>query len=426
MKPLLKRLSNDIPVIVVPQKGAESMTLFVFCRVGSRYEHAAINGASHFIEHLMFKGTKRRPNTQTISRTLDQYGAEYNAMTGKDFTGYYVKMDAAHTPLAIDLLHDMLFHSHYRASEIDRERGVIVEEINMYEDNPQMHIEDLLEEALFPGSTLGWNIAGPRQVIRNVTRAQLIAYRDAYYIPSRLTVVLAGKIHPRAMTLLGKTFGVVRQPDVPQDKPFDVFTPPKTLRSPLAFQQKKTEQVQMGMAFYGLGLGSEDRFAASLLGTILGGSMSSRLFVEVRERRGLCYSISASHQPLEDVGLFSLTSGLDRARLPEAVKTIFGELTKVREKGVSAAELRRAKDHVRGKLTLAFEDSATQADWYGKQWMFRGELETPEARLRKLERVTPAQVKRVAQALFRPERMASAVIGPFADKAALARMFVLR
>lgn len=296
----------------------------------------------------------------------------------------------------------------------------------MYEDNPQMHIEDLLEETLFPGSTLGWNIAGPREVIRKVTREQLIAYRDAYYIPSRLTVVVAGKIHPRALSLLQKTFGAVTQPEVPRDKPFEPFTLPKMLPSPLAFQKKQTEQVQMGMAFYGMGLGDDDRFAASLLGTILGGSMSSRLFVEVRERRGLCYSISASHQALEDVGIFSILSGLDRARLPEAVQTIFTELQKVRDKGVSVAEVRRAKDHLRGKLTLAFEDSSVQADWYGKQWMFRGQLETPDARLRKLERVTPAHIQRVAQTLFRPERMASAVIGPFANKAALARLFVLR
>jgi predicted Zn-dependent peptidase len=423
MSPTVQHLANGIPLILVPQKGAESMTLFVFCRVGSRYETKEINGASHFIEHLMFKGTKRRPNTQLISRTLDRYGAEYNAMTGKDYTGYYVKMDAAQTPLAVDLLHDMLFHSLYRPAEINRERGVILEEINMYEDNPQMHIEDLIEEALFPDSTLGWNIAGPREVIRKITPAQLVAYRDAYYIPSRLTIVLAGSIHKEALACVRKTFGKVRQPDAPQDRPFTPFTPPERLASPLAFQFKQTEQVQMNMAFHGVGLRDKDRLAASLLGVILGGSMSSRLFEQVRERRGLCYSIRAGHQAMEDTGLFSITAGLDRARMAEAVKTIFAELKRIRSTPVNAEELRRAKDHIRGKLMLAFEDSATQADWYGRQWMFRGTLETPEQQMRALERVRASDIQRVAKQLFQKSHMACAVIGPFAKKEALAKMF---
>lgn len=422
MKPTLTKLPNGIPLILVPQKGAQSMTLFVFCRVGSRYETKDINGASHFIEHLMFKGTKRRPDTQTISRTLDRYGAEFNAMTSKDFTGYYIKMDAAQTPLAIDLLHDMLFHSRYDSKEIDRERGVIVEEINMYEDNPRMHIEDLLESALFPGNTLGWNIAGPREVIRNVPREKLIAYRDAYYVPGRLTVALTGNIHPKARKLIASTFGRVKAPAKPIDRAFAPFKVPVKLQDPIAFQKKETEQVQLGFAFHGFPLGHADLAAAALLSTILGGSMSSRLFIQVRERRGLCYSISASHQALEDVGLFSIMSGLDKKRVGEAVKTIFAELKRATTSLPTAEELRRAKDHIRGKLTLAFEDSSFQADWYGKQWMFRKELETPEARMRRIEKVTAADIKRVAKKIFRPEHMASAAIGPFASKAALAKM----
>lgn len=426
MKPTLKKLSNGIPVIFVPQKGAESMTLFVFCHVGSRYETKDINGASHFIEHLMFKGTKRRPDTQTISRTLDRYGAEYNAMTSKDFTGYYVKMDAKQTPLAIDLLHDMLFHSHYDAKELDRERGVIVEEINMYEDNPRMHIDDLLEEALFPGSTLGWNIAGPREVIKTVPREKLIAYRDAYYVPGRLTVALSGKIHPKTWSLLEKTFGKIKPPKKAGDKTFAKFRAPAKLAKPLMFQEKKTEQVQLGIAFHGLPLGHKDLAAVSLLGTILGGTMSSRLFIQVRERRGLCYSVNASHQPMEDTGVFAVMSGLDRSRVAEAVKVIYAELKKTTKELVTPEELRRAKDHIRGKLTLAFEDSSFQADWYGKQWMFMKKLETPEARMKRFEKVTASDIRRVAKSLFRPERMARAVIGPFSSEKALAKMFVWR
>jgi predicted Zn-dependent peptidase len=422
MKPKLKHLKNGIPVLLIPQKGAESMTLSILVKVGSRYETKDINGASHFIEHMMFKGTKRRPDSQIISRTFDRYGAEFNAYTSKDFTCYYVKMDAEQTPLAIDLLHDMLFHSTYDPVEFDKERNVILEEINMYEDNPQRHIDDLLDETLFQGSTLGWNIAGPRKVIQTVPRAKLIAYRDAYYIPERLTIALSGKIHKKAWKLLTETFGQVKKPTVRKDKRFETFHRTTRHKMPIAIQNKQTEQVQLGMAFYGLPIGHKNLAAATLLGTILGGSMSSRLFVEMRERKGLCYTVSASHQALEDTGMFSIMAGLDKKRFADAVKTLITELKRTTHEFVTPEELRRAKDHVRGRLTLALEDSSFQADWYGKQWMFRGKIEAPEKRLKRFEKVTARDIRRVAQMLFRKEHLASAVIGPFGSRAALAKM----
>ncbi len=422
MKPILHKLKNDMSVLLVPQKGAQSMTLLVLCRVGSRYETTDVNGVSHFVEHLMFKGTTKRPNTQTISRELDRYGAEYNAYTDKDVTGYYIKMDAKKTPLAVDMLHDMLFHSKYDPKEINRERSVIIEEINMYEDNPRMHIDDLLEAALFPNSTLGWNIAGPREVIKIVSREQLIRYRDAYYIPDRVTIVVAGKIVPGVMPLLQKTFGTVTRPKG-RDAAFDPFCPPAKLHEPLAFQDKQTEQVQLGIAFHGLALGHADLAAASLLATILGGSMSSRLFIQIRERRGLCYSVAASHQAREDVGVFGVLAGLDKTRVKEAVDAIRAELTKTTQMPVTAEELRRAKDHIRGRTTLAFEDSATQAEWYGKQWLFQKKIETPEEKMKRFERVTAAHIRNVAKHIFRPDVMASAVIGPFGSKENVKKLF---
>ncbi len=388
------------------------MTIFVMTKVGSRYETKEINGASHFIEHLMFKGTKKRPTTEILTRTLDQYGAEYNAFTGKDLTAYYIKIDAAQTTLAIDMLHDMLFCSKYDQKEIDRERGVIIEEINMYEDNPRMHLEDLLEGALFSGSTLGWNIAGPREVIRKVTREQLVGYRDRYYIPERMTVVVAGKILPGVRQQLEKTFGSVPQKKR-TDGEFSPFAPPTKLEDAVAIQSKATEQVQLGLAFHGLDIQHAQLPAVGLLATILGGSMSSRLFIQIRERLGLCYSIHASHEALEDTGVFSITAGLDKKRVSEALTAIFKELRLIARTPVSKDELRRAKDHLRGRTMLAFEDSSTQADWYGRQWTFLKTLQTPEEKMKRFEKVTAVDIKKVAHALFKPERMASAVIGPY-------------
>ncbi len=413
MKPTSKKLKNGMQTILVPHTGTASMTLMVLTRVGSRYEHKAINGVSHFIEHLMFKGTKRRPNTLAITKELDRYGAEFNAFTSKDMTAYYVKIDATHTALAIDLLSDMLFHSKFDPKEINRERGVIVEEINMYEDNPRMHIEDLLEGALFPGNTLGWNIAGPREVIRSVPRKNLVDYRDRYYIPSRMTVVVAGKLPQGTQKLLERAFGGIREPRKRHDGPFASFSVPTKLKEPVAFQAKKTEQVQLGLAVHGLPY--EDRHipTVNLLATILGGTMSSRLFIQVRERRGLCYSIHANHESYEDTGIFSVLAGLKKTRVPEAIGVIWQELMRMAQKPVGADELQRAKDHLRGKLTLAFEDSSTQAGWYGKQWVFQKKLLTPEERLRQIDRVTAKDIQKIAKQLFHPERLAMAIIGPF-------------
>ena len=425
MKPKLTLLPNKIPFIEVPMENAASVSLFIFCRVGSRYETKEINGASHFIEHLMFKGTKRRPDTEAISRELDRYGAVNNAMTSKDYTCYYVKIDAKKGKQAADILQDMLIHSKFDAHEIDRERGVIIEEINMYEDNPNMHIEDLLESILFPNSTLGWNIAGPREVIRTVSREALIRYRDAYYVPSRLVVVAAGAIRPELRAKIRSTLGKIRTPVRAQDHAFKKFSP-VALKDRLVIQEKRTEQTQVGIAFHGFAMGSKDEPAAKILATILGGSMSSRLFINVRVQKGLCYSISASHQSLEDTGVFSIYAGLDRKRIPLAIKTILDELRDVKLHGVTPEELVRAKDYLRGKLALAFEDTSVRADWYGRGYLFRKTLETPEQRLRQLGAVTVADVRRVAQKIFVNAHMASAVIGPQAKKRTLEKIFKMR
>ncbi len=411
MKPKLHKLKNGMTVLFVPQTGAESMTLLVLVKVGSRYETKKINGASHFIEHLMFKGTKRRPTTEVLSRELDRFGAEFNAYTDKDMTGYYIKMDAAKTGLAIDMLYDMLFHSKYDSKEIDRERGVILEEINMYEDNPRLQVDDLLEEILFPASTLGWNIAGTRDNIRRVTRQELIGYRDAYYIPERMTVVISGKIPPGTLQTLEKTFGTIPR-SLGQDKTFTPFNLPTCLVKRLAFKDKQTEQVQLSFAFHALKQSDKKLPAAILLSVILGGNMSSRLFIQIRERRGLCYSIRAGHQAREDVGLFQVSAGLDKTRFGEAVKAIFKELKEAAKNGVTAEELQRAKDFIRGQTVLAFEDSSFQAGWYGKDWLFRKRLETPDERMKRFAKVTKAEIKAMARQLFRPEQMAAAVIGP--------------
>jgi predicted Zn-dependent peptidase len=293
----------------------------------------------------------------------------------------------------------------------------------MYEDNPRMHIEDLLEEVLFPDSTLGWNIAGPREIIRTVPREKLVAYRDAYYVPKRMAVVVAGDISSELRADIERLFGSIKEPAEALDKSFEAFRVPEKLATPLALQSKNTEQVQLGLAFHGLNMKDPLRPAATVLATVLGGTMSSRLFIQVRERRGLCYSINASHQSLDDTGVFTIMSGLEKTRLEEAIKVIWEELEKTVSEPVGEEELTRAKDHLHGKTILSMEDSSEQANWYGKLWLYGEPLVSPEERLAEIAKVTSEDVMAVAKRLFDTKHMAASVIGPFEDRAKLEAIF---
>ena len=410
-------LPNGLQLILAPQDAARSMTLLVLVKVGSRYESAKLNGAAHFVEHLMFKGTEKRPNTQAISQELDRYGAEYNAYTGKDLTGYYIKMDAKHTDTAIDMLYDMLFYSKFDKAEVDRERTVILEEINMYEDSPRDHIADMLEETLFKGSSLAWNIAGTRKTVRAMKADELKSFHDAYYIPARMTVVLAGKVDPKAVAMIKKTFGKTMNPKKRVDQPVACFKNPKKLSVASTLLNKKTEQVQLSLGFLGIPYGSKDRLTANLLALIMGGTMSSRLFVEIREKRGLCYAIRSSNESLEDTGVFTVSAGLDKTRLEEAVKSIYGEFNKIIQEPVAKEELNRAKENIRGRMMLAFEDTASRAEWYGRQWLQERKLDTPEQRLKQIDKITDKDILRVARQILNPKRMVVAAIGPLTNGA---------
>lgn len=405
-------LSNGMSLIKAPINGARSMTLLVLVKVGSRYETPKLSGASHFIEHMMFKGTEKRPTTLHISQELDRFGAEYNAYTGKDITGYYIKIDASQAEMAVDLMHDMLFKSRFEEQEIQRERDVIIEEIKMYEDSPRDHISELLETNLFARSPLGRGIAGTRQSVKGLTRKDLMDYHKAYYIPGRLTVVVAGMIPSGIDGLVRRTFGKISKPRAANDQPFVCFKPPVAIKELLALQKKKTEQTQLALSFYSLPYGHSDRYAVTLLSNILGGTMSSRLFTELREKRGLCYAIGTSSESLEDTGAFTVGVGLDHARVEEALKAIYAELNKITQEQVGKQELARAKDHMSGRLTLAFEDSANRAEWYGRQWVYVKKMESPEVVLKKIKQITGADIQRVAREILNPKRMVVAAIGP--------------
>jgi predicted Zn-dependent peptidase len=405
------KLSNGLTVITAPLAETKAVTVLVYIPVGSRFEKKDNNGVSHFIEHLMFKGTKRRPSSTDITKELDAVGAEFNAFTGKEYTGYYIKAAAEHIELAFDVLSDMLFASVFDQAEIDKERGVILEEINMYEDNPLMYVDNIFENIVYQDHPLGRLIIGPREVIKNVARKNILTYRDTFYSPRNMFITVAGKCTTSQVGRLSKKYFGQRAATFKKTA-FTKFRS-KQAAPRVSIMRKDTEQIQLCLGFPAYGLTDKRLAALTLLSVVLGGNMSSRLFVSVREKHGLAYFVKAAAEAYQDTGSFIVQAGLDKKRLHQAISLIMEELKKVCDRGVTNHELATAKDFVRGKLVLGLEDSEAVADWFGKQQMLLGKLETPEQKLKKLDRVTADQIKKVANEVFDDSKINLAVIGPF-------------
>jgi|SRR3989344_4724762 len=402
-------------IILAPKQDTQAITLQVLYKVGSRNETSKINGASHFIEHLMFKGTKKRPTTLALTKALDAVGAEYNAFTSKDRTGYYIKADASHLELAIDVLADMLRHSKFDQAEIDKERGVIVEEIKMYEENPMMYIEDIFEETLFSGTPLGRHIAGPKSVIKSISRQELVDYKDKYYYNGNMVVGLAGRFdEARAAKLLNRYFPLVKKSSAKV-----VIKPVKLSQSRprVKLLTKKLDQIQVMLGFPGLKLGHQDLAAATVLANILGGSMSSRLFINVRERRGLCYFIRASLDSHEDTGALAVRAGLDKERLTPALEVIKQELNRIKKTLVTGEELKRAKENIKGSTILRLEDASAYLGYLQAQDLLQNKIETLEEKLAKIQSVSRTDIQRLAKRLINWRLSNLALIGPFKSTA---------
>jgi len=414
----ISKLKNKITLITVPLPGTKATTVLVMVPVGSRYEHKKISGVSHFVEHLMFKGTDKRPNAQEISRLLDATGAEYNAFTGKDYTGYYVKIASSKQEIAFDLIADMLFNSKLDTAEIEREKGVIVEELRMYEDNPTMGIGFLYEKLLFGDCPLGWDEGGTEETVRGISREELWEYYQAAYKANNMVLVVSGKVDSKLKKhlqyFLNKDSQKNKSKTVITKNDFKKFVWPKnnkSLSDRIIVKEKKLDQTHLVVGFPGLNINHPDRYALTVLLNILGGGMSSRLFVQVREKRGLAYMIRTGSSNYRDVGTAYVQAGLDAKRLPEAIGVIKEELEKVTVELVSDKELRDAKSNLSGRMTLSMEDSSSQAEWFAKQFWLSDNIQTYEQVLQKIKKVSSADVKRVAKKIFNWNNMHMAVIG---------------
>lgn len=416
-----RQLSNEQPLILkVPLKDCPTFTALVVVAVGSKHETAQQSGLSHFLEHMFFKGTTNRPNTLAISSELDAIGGEYNAFTSKEYTGYYVKCAADQAEVALNVLSDMLLNSQFSAEEIDRERGVIIEEINMYEDNPMMHLEDVFERALYGDTPAGWDTAGNKATVGAFSRQDFVNYWQSNYGRERTTVCLAGQLPENIDSLLNKYFAQWPQSANFSDKlpVIENQTDPKLLVA-----DKETDQIHLALGVRAFPYGHPSEMAAKLLASILGGSMSSRLFLQIRERQGLAYYVRTNVEEYTDTGYLVTSAGIKKEALEQAVTTIIAEYKKLMTELVGEEELSRIKKFITGRLVLGLEGSDDLAQWYARQQVMalsqgkvHSNLDNPQEFLDKVQKVTAEEIRTVAQQIFVDQGLNLAIIGRVANQ----------
>jgi predicted Zn-dependent peptidase len=407
-----KVLHNGLTLLTVPIETSSSITMSVFVKAGSRYEEDKISGISHFLEHLHFKGSKKYPTAKQLSEVVDSIGGEFNANTGKEHTQYFIRAAYEHLPLIFEVLTDMLQHPLFDEREMEREKGVIVEEINMYKDNPQVHIESLFEESLWPDCALGADIAGKAETIRAVKRADILAYRDKFYQPNNMIIAVAGNFSQEKLeNLVEQYWEPVPSKRIGNCKPVkERINGPK-----MKIENKPTEQAHMIVGFQAYPYRHKNNFPLRVLSSILGGGMSSRLFLRVRERLGLAYYVGTSFNNYLDAGNFMVQAGLKVSSAPKALEVILDELRKVRINGIKEQELKKSKEYLKGKIALALEDPHDKLEWYLGQEAFMGRIRTIKQTFEAIDRVTLEQVHKVAHDVIRNERLNLALIGPFTD-----------
>jgi predicted Zn-dependent peptidase len=407
-------LKSGLRLITEKLSSTKAVTILILAGAGSRYETKKINGISHFLEHMFFKGAKKYKNTREVSEAIDGVGGDFNAFTGKEYAGYYVKVSSDHVERAMDVLSDMLLHARFDAKEVDKERGVIMEEYNMYQDTPMYQIGWDFERLVFGDQPLGWDQIGTPEFIQSVTHEQFVKYKGDLYSPDNIVLTLAGDIDSgRAGELAEKYFGFGDERKAYEFKALK----PHEGGERVYLHEKSTEQAHVVVGGPSYRETHEDHWIEKLLTIILGGNMSSRMFLSVREARGLCYYIRTASDNFVDAGILSTGCGVQLKRIDEAISAILEEYKKIRNEKVTRKELEKAKNFMKGKMVLRLEDSEEFAHLLGKYELLHNEIMRPEEIMKELDAVTEEDIHRVAQDLLKPERMHLAVIGPYDKKA---------
>ena len=411
-------LANGLRVITSAMPQVESVSIGVWVGVGGRHESRAMSGVSHFIEHLLFKGTGAR-SAREISAEIEGHGGYLNAFTQEENTCFYVRAGHDRFLPSLEVLADMYLNSLFDAREVERERGVIVEEIMMYRDQPHQVVQEVVAEALWKDHPLGRSVSGTPDTIGRMTREQIVSFKDGSYAPGNTVVAVAGRVdHDECVAAVERLFGAAEPGRKPRCR--SVGRGVKQKRTSLI--SRDTEQNHLALGFRLFGRGDRRRYALKVLSTVLGGNMSSRLFQIVREKHGLAYSIHSSCHLFRDSGALVVSAGLDRKRAMKALALVARELVRLRDKPVGRRELRCAKDYLVGQLRLSLESTSNQMIWIGENLMSRGKFIPPDTTIEELEGVTAEQVQRVARAVIRRPRLSLAVVStPFsaADRSGL-------
>jgi predicted Zn-dependent peptidase len=407
----LHTLPSGLGVVLKPMPQAESVSVGIWVRAGGRYELPERSGISHFLEHLLFKGTSRR-SCEQLKQAVEGVGGSLNGFTAEEFTCYMAKVPCRHGRRALDVLADMVRHPRLSPKDLEKERDVVIEEIRMYEDAPGQYVHDLFSQLLWPDHPLGMLLSGTIDSVRRISRADVVAYWRRMYHPSNVLVSVAGRIEPEPILLqIRRLFGGSRGARASR-----FLRAPRPRRgSQLRVWSKPTEQTHLCLGTYAIPRTHPGRFALELLHVVLGANMSSRLFREVREKRGLVYEIGSQVRRFEDTGAFVIHAGCETGRLADTVETICAELRRIRRELVSRAELRRAKDYYAGQLLMGLEDTMDHMLWMGEQAVTVGRVARPEALLSHLDKVAARDLQRVARQLFVTPKLHLVVVGPVAE-----------
>jgi predicted Zn-dependent peptidase len=406
----LTTLDNGLRILTVAMSHVHSTSLGFFVGVGSRYEDEPLAGASHFIEHMLFKGTEQRPTAIEIAEAIEGRGGIFNASTGLEATLYWAKVAADHLPQTLDVLSDMLLRARFDPDEIEKERAVIHEEISYTLDAPEGLVQIAANRLQWPDHPLGRDVAGTRDSVAGLERSSLLSYLGDHYRPTKTVLGIAGGVEHQTVIDWAQAHLANWEPGSALS-----FQPaPLNDNGPrVHIEARDTEQAHVCLSFEGLSRSHPDRHTLRLLNVMLGEGMRSRLFQQVRERLGLAYSVDSFVSTLMDTGTVGIYAGVSADRVEQAIRAILGELELMRQEPVPEDELRKAIDFVRGRLTLSLEDSFTTAAWFARQELLGPDVLYPDQVLDYFEAVQPSDVQRVAQTVFRPERLYVAIVGPF-------------
>lgn len=407
-------LKNGLRVVLAPMEGSETATVILMSGTGSRYETERENGLAHFLEHMFFKGTKRRPSARAISEELDAVGSVYNAFTAKERTAYYAKVSSRYLDAALDVISDIFLNSTLPEKEITKERGAIIQEIDMYEDMPMRTVDNVFDALIFGEKhPLGRTILGPKENIRAFKRKDFASYLKRHYTPANTVVCVAGAFNTKkVLAKITKEFGKLPHGKHAVPTPFAA----KQGAPRVAIKEKKTDQTQLVLGVPAYPYLHKDEYALAVLATILGGGMSSRLFLEVREKRGLAYSVHAWAEKYPDTGYLAVQAGVEHGKLEKTVSTILAEFRKIKSKRVSAAELKKAKAYIKGTKTLSLETSDHVAENAATSLINLGRVRPLEEVLKGVDKVRAEDVQRVARDILKTSALNLAIIGPHADK----------